>query len=121
MKFFISFLLIALLSFAACLYFPWWSIAVVAFVVAMVLPQRPGKAFLCGFLSLFILWAGASYWISLHNGHLLAHKMSQVILKTDNPYLLILATGLIGAVVGGLSSLAGSLLSGRRTERADNF
>ena len=54
MKFFTSILLTALLSFAACLYLPWWSIAVVAFMVAALIPQKPGKAFLTAFIALFI-------------------------------------------------------------------
>lgn len=110
MKFIISLILIALLSFAACLYFPWWSIAIAAFLVIVVIPQRPGKAFLCGFLSLFLLWAGLSLRISNNNNHILAHKMSAVILAVDNPFLLIVVTGLLGGIIGGLGALAGGLL-----------
>ena len=98
------------LSFATCLYLPWWSIAIVCFIVAALIPQRPGIAFLCGFLSLFILWAGLSFWISNNNAHVLAHKISVVILKKDDPNLLIIVTGLIGAIVGGFAALTGSLL-----------
>lgn len=111
MKFITSLILMALLSFASCLYFPWWSIAIVCFIIAVFIRQRPGIAFLCGFLALFILWAGLSFWISNNNNHVLAHKISLLILKKDDPYLLILVTGLIGAVVGGFAALAGSLLN----------
>ena len=110
MKFIVSLILMAVLSFAACLYLPWWSIAIVCFLVTALIPQRPGIAFLCGFLSLFILWAGLSFWISNNNAHVLAHKISVVILKKDDPNLLILVTGLIGAIVGGFAALTGSLL-----------
>ncbi len=110
MKFLISLLLTALLSFAACLYFPWWSIAIVAFLVAAIIPQKAGKAFITGFLALFLLWGGLSFWISNNNEHLLAHKVSVLILKMDNPYVLILATALIGALVAGFAALSGSFL-----------
>jgi hypothetical protein len=110
MKFIISFILTAVLSFAACLYLPWWSIAIAAFVVAALIPQRPGKAFLTGFLALFFLWAALSFWISNNNEHLLAHKISLLIFKMDSPYVLILATASIGALVAGLAALSGSLL-----------
>ena len=110
MKFFISLILTALLSFAACLYFRWWSIAVAAFIVAVLIPQKPGKAFLMGFLSLFLLWGGLSFWISTNNEQLLAHKISVLILKMDNPYFLILTTALIGALVAGFAALTGSYL-----------
>ena len=110
MKFFISLILTILLSFAACLFFPWWSIAIAAFVVAILIPQKPFKAFLTGFISLFLLWGGLSFWISNNNDHILAHKVSQLLIKMDNPYLLILTTAFIGALVASFSALAGSYL-----------
>ena len=110
MKFISSLLLTALLSFAACLYLPWWSIAIAAFIVAALIPQHAGKAFLTGFLALFLLWGGLSFWISNNNEHLLAHKVSVLILKTDSPYRLILATALIGALVAGFAAMSGSFL-----------
>ena len=58
MKFFVSLILTAFLSFGACLYLPWWSIAIASFLVAALIPQRPGKAFLAGFTALFLLWGG---------------------------------------------------------------
>jgi len=110
MKFFISLILTAFLSFAACLYLPWWSIAIAAFIVAAVIPQKPGKAFLTGFIALFLLWGGLSFWISNNNDHILAHKISVLMLKMDNPYLLIFLTALIAALVAGFAALAGSYL-----------
>lgn len=110
MKFFISLILTALLSFAACLFLPWWSNAIAAFLVAALIPQKPGKAFLAGFIALFLLWGGLSFWISNNNDHILAHKVSQLILKMDNPMVLILVTAMIGALVAGFAALAGSFL-----------
>lgn len=104
----------ALLSFAACLYLPWWSIAIVCCMVALLIQQKPVLAFLCGFLSLFILWGGLSFWISNNNEHLLAHKISLLIIQKDDPFLLILITGLIGAFVGAFAALAGSLARPRK-------
>ncbi len=110
MKFIISLILTALLSFAACLYLPWWSIAVAAFVVAALIPQGAAKSFLTGFTALFLLWGGLSFWISNNNEHLLAHKVSMVLLKMDNPWVLIFATAIIGALVAGFGALSGSFL-----------
>lgn len=110
MKFIISILLMIVLSFVACLYTEWWSIAIVCFVVAALVPQRPRVAFLTGFLALFILWGGLSLWISSNNNHLLAHKVSMIILKNDNPYLLIFITAFTGALVGAFAALTGSYL-----------
>lgn len=108
MKFIISLLLIALLSVAFCLYLPWWSIAIVAFIVAASIPQKPWKAFLTGFIALFLLWGSLSWYISSNNDDLLAHKVSMIILEKDSPYALMLVTALIGSLVAGFASLAGS-------------
>ena len=110
MKFIVSLILTALLSFAACLFLPWWSIALASFVVAALIPQKPGRSFLTGFLALFLLWGGLSFWISNANEHILAHKVSMLMINMDNPYLLMLATGLIGALVAGFAALSGSFL-----------
>ncbi len=108
MKFIVSILLIALLSVAACLYLPWWSIAIVAFIVTALIPQKPFKSFLTGFIALFLLWGLLSWYISSNNNHLLAHKVSLVILKADSPFILIIATAIIGALVAGFAALSGS-------------
>jgi hypothetical protein len=110
MKFILSLILTALLSFVACLFLPWWSIAIAAFAVAALIPQSPGKSFLTGFTALLLLWVGLSFWISNNNGHLLAHKVSMLILKMDNPFVLIFATAVIGALVAGVAALSGSYL-----------
>jgi hypothetical protein len=110
MKWIITVLLTALLSFALCLFLPWWSIAIAAFLVALLIPLRPWKSFLSGFVALLLLWGGGTAWISVENNHLLAGKISQLILNNNNPIALILMTACIGAVVGGFASLSGSLL-----------
>ena len=110
MKFFVSLLLTALLSFAAGLYLPWWSIAIAAFIVAALIPQSAVKSFLAGFTALFLLWGALSFWVSNNNEHLLAHKVSMVLLKMDNPWVLIFATAIIGALVAGFGALSGSFL-----------
>lgn len=110
MKFFISVLLIALLSFAASLFMPWWVIAIAAFIVAFAIPQKPWLAFVAGFTALFILWISISLYISSANDDLLVHKMSVLFIKADNPILLFVLTGLIGGLVAGFGSLTGRLL-----------
>lgn len=110
MKFIISILLIALLSFALCLYLPWWSVAIAAFTVAVFIHLSPLKSFLAGFIAIFLLWTILAYIISANNDHILAHRISKLILKIDNPFLLSLVTGLIGALVAGFASLSGSYI-----------
>jgi hypothetical protein len=118
MKFIVSLIVTALLSFAVCLYFPWWSIAIVAFLVAALIPQSAGISFLTGFLSLFLLWGILSFLVSSGNQHILAHKMSLVMFKVDSVFLLILVTGLIGGLVAGFAALTGSFLRKKKVASA---
>jgi len=118
MKFFISTVLIAVLSMAACFYLPWWVIAIVAFIVAALIPQKPIWSFVAGFTALFLLWGGVASYLSINNNHILAHKISLLILKTDSPAFLILVTALIGALVAGFAALAGSYVH-RRLDAAN--
>ncbi len=110
MKFTVSIILTVLLSFVACLYLPWWSIAVVSFLIAIVIFQKPYMAFITGFISLLLLWGGLAWWISAANDDLLAHKISVLVIKADSPFLLVGLTALIGAVVAAFAALSGSLL-----------
>jgi hypothetical protein len=109
MKFFITIIVIALVSFVASLFMPWWVIAIAAFVVSFFIPQNNGKAFTAGFIALFLLWAGISLYLSIANNYLLAHKMSLLFLKIDNPISLIIVTGIIGGLVAGFASLSGAM------------
>ena len=113
MKFIVSILLTALLAFVICLYMEWWSIALAAFAVAAIIPQRPARSFLTGFIALFLLWGGLSFWLSNANHHALAHKVSMLIISKDAPWSLMLATALIGALVGGFAALTGSFVRGK--------
>lgn len=113
MKAVISTFLIILLSFVACLYLPWWSIAIVAFVVSAFIRQKPIVSFMGGFVGLFLLWSILSFYISVNNDHILAHRISLLILPTDSPYLLVLTTGLIGGIVAGFAALTGSYIYAR--------
>jgi hypothetical protein len=119
MKFVISTILIIFFSFLGCLFFPWWIIAIVAFIIPTLIYQDHFVSFICGFISLFLLWGFLSFWISLKNEHILAHRVSLLIFKTDNPFLLIFVTAFIGALVAGFAALTGSYV--RKDKQQTNF
>src|SRR5215212_6475600 len=101
MKLFVAIILTALLAFVGGLYFPWWSLAIAAFLSALLIHQRSGKAFLSGFLGVFILWAFLAWWIDMKNQGLLSKKVADIFHLGGSSVLLILVTALIGALVGG--------------------
>lgn len=82
----------------------------VSFFIPLVITQKPYLAFLTGFIALFLLWGLLAFWISSVNNHLLAHKVSILVIKTDNPLLLIVVSGLVGALVAAFAALSGALL-----------
>ena len=110
MKLIVSILLIALLSFAAGLYLPWWSIALAAFIVAVLIYQKAGAAFLSGFLGLFLLWGILSWIRDVKNEGILSHKIAAIFPLGGSSFLLILVTAIVGGLVAGLASLSGSYL-----------
>ena len=110
-KFVSALILTALLSFAAGLYLPWWSIALVAILVSIIIPLAPWKSFLSGFLALFLLWGILAYWIDAKNNSILSQKMAQIFQLGNSSMLLILITALIGALVAGFAALTGSYIN----------
>lgn len=116
MKFVSALIITFLLAYAAGFYLPWWSIAVVAFVVALFITQKPFPSFLAAFLALFLLWAGLASYIDIKNQHLLAGKISQLLFQTKSHYLLILVTGLAGGLVAGFAALTASFVRKTKTE-----
>jgi hypothetical protein len=110
MKFIVSLLLTALLSFTAGLYLPWWSIAICAFIVAILILQSPGKAFLAGFVGVFLLWFIFSLVIDSANDHILSHKIARIFPLGGMSFLLVLVTALMGGLVAGLAALSGAYL-----------
>jgi hypothetical protein len=114
MKFLASTALIALLSLIAGLYGPWWGFALAAFLVSVLITQRPGMAFLSGFVALFLLWGLLAWRIDAANGSLLSRKVAQILPLGGSPFLLILVTAIIGALVGGGAALSGSYLKKTR-------
>ncbi|HNA95664.1 MAG: hypothetical protein IT248_05765 [Chitinophagaceae bacterium] len=110
MKFLTATLLTLLLAFVSGLYLPWWGIAIVALLVAAIVHQKAGKAFLSGFLGLFLLWGGLAFWIDMKNDHILSQKIAAILPLGGNSILLILVTALVGGLVAGFAALSGSFL-----------
>lgn len=110
MKFLLATLLTAFLSYIICLFLPWWGIAIVAFLVALLVRQTIGESFLAGFTALFLLWGVLALWIDIKNESILSTKIAQLFSLGESHFLLILLTALIGALVGGFAAMCGASL-----------
>jgi len=110
MKLIVAILVTGLLAFLGGLYLPWWSLALAAFIVALLVHQHAGKAFLAGFAGVFILWAVLAWWCDMKNEGILSKKIATLLPLGGNPILLILVTAFIGGLVGGFGAMTGSFL-----------
>jgi hypothetical protein len=110
MKFTTSVILTALISFIAGLKFEWWTIALAAFLVALLIHQKAGKAYLAAFTAIFILWGALALWINIQNQSILSAKIAKVLPLGGSPAALIFVTALIGALVAGFAAMSGSYL-----------
>jgi hypothetical protein len=110
MKFLITIILIAVCSAVAEYFLPWWTIAIVAFMVAIAMPLKPGKAFLSGFVGIALFWLCAALMKDIPNEHILSSRMAVLFFKKPNYDLFILVTVLVGGLVGGMAAWSGALI-----------
>lgn len=110
MKFFVATILTALLAFISGLFLPWWGIAITSLLVAVLVHQKAGKAFLAGFVGVFILWAGLAWWIDMKNNGILSKKIAGILPLGGSSIVLILVIGLVGGLVAGFAAMSGSYL-----------
>lgn len=110
MKFLVATILTTLLAFISGLFFPWWGIAITSLLVAVLVHQKAGKAFLSGYLGVFLLWGGLALWIDIKNNGVLSKKIASVLPLGGNSVYLILVTGLIGGLIAGFAAMSGSYL-----------
>jgi hypothetical protein len=110
MKFILALILTALLAFICGLYFSWWVYGIAALLVALLVPQGAGRAFLSGFIGVFLLWAGIAWWIDMKNNGVLSARIASLLPLGGNGYLLILVTGIVGGLVAGFAAMSGSFL-----------
>lgn len=110
MRLLVSILLIAVLSFIAGLYGPWWTIAIIAFLVALLIPQSVGRSFLAGFLAILLLWVVLAFIKDLSNDSYLSARVAQLFKLGAASILLIFITGLIGGLVSGFAAMSGAAL-----------
>jgi hypothetical protein len=103
-------LLIFVLASAAQLDLPWWSLAAVAFVIGLVLAPSARAAFAAGFGGAALSWLVPAAWQSYQNDGLLAHRMAELLPLGGSPAVLVLVTGVIAGLVGGLAALTGTWL-----------
>lgn len=102
-------LLIAVTATIGQLLLPWWWVApLAAFVVEVVFGKGDRLGFFSGFYGIAIPWMILAFYIDHQNGSVLAQRVLGIFSLPQFGLVLVLVTGLIGGLAGGVSSLAGS-------------
>ena len=130
MKFLFRFLCIMGFSAILQLYFPFWIVAVIAFIVGILFAQRPRRfafskrkqkssySFWAGFWAIFLLWGMIAWIWDMQNDSILSIRITgmlfsdigEAISDSVKAYLLIFVTALIGGLLAGFSAMAGNAL-----------
>ena len=86
----------------------WWLGVVVCFVIGFLLP--PKWAFLMGFLAVFVLWLGLSFYMDMQNSSRLSAAIAQILPLGGSTILLLLLSSILGALPAGFAMWSGALL-----------
>lgn len=104
------FLLLFIVAFILQFFTPWWTCAIVSLVFCYYFshPKRntAQRAFWSGFAGIGIGWLLYSLYIHFTTNGILTGKVAEMI-QVPSIWLLIAATALIGALVGGVAGITG--------------
>ena len=113
--FLIKVLVIIVLSFVLTLVLPWYFTFIVCFLVGLFLSNLAGNNFIAGLLAIGIFWSSYALFLDFRNNHTLSNKIAQLFsesLNTDiTSGVLVLITTFLGALLGGLSTMAGAMIT----------
>ena len=88
-------------------FLPWWSVMLASFITAILFNLKSTAVFFVPFLAISLFWIVYAFWLSNANDFILANKIAILLPLQGNPYLLILVTGLVGGLSGGIAGIFG--------------
>jgi cell division protein FtsX len=99
-------ILMAVLDIILQFFFDFWVAGVVTFILSLLFSNSAGNAFFSGFWAVGLVWLMMSLVSHIPNGGILTDKVSRMF-SLPFSWLLIVITVFIGALIGGISALAG--------------
>lgn len=103
----INFITTIIIALILSQFLPWWSVMVAGFVSALFFSLKKSAVFFVPFLAILMFWSIYAFIISSNNDFILAKKIAVLFSLGDNPYILILITGIVGGLAAGVAALLG--------------
>lgn len=107
MKLIIRIIIIGALTYFLLPFSAWWMCMLIAFTICAISPSSGLNAFIAGFLGVGLTWMGHAWSLDVQNNSAFSGKIAE-IMQLNDPIFLVLATGAIGGIAGGFSSLTGT-------------
>jgi len=115
--------IIIILSIILTFFLPWYTPFIICFFTGLILSNKPGNNFLAGLVGVGLFWSVYALILDIKNGHILSSKVAQLFADSLQTQItggvLIMVTAFLGALLGGLSAMAGAMLAdnGSRKKR----
>ena len=107
MKLVLRILLIGIITYFLSPYFEWWTGMAAALLVCFFLPSSFFNAFIAGFLGVGLVWMGLAWALDTDNNSVFSGIIVQFF-PLEDPLFLILGTGLVGGLSGGMAGTTGT-------------
>lgn len=110
MKLIIRIILIGVATYFISPILPWWTGMAAGFITCLLLPSTLLNAFIAGFLGVGLVWMGQAWVLDVANESAFTNVIIDLLQIgiLDDPILLVLVTGLIGGIAGGLAATSGA-------------
>jgi hypothetical protein len=121
--FLVKLAIIAILSLVLTFFLPWYTPFIICFLTGLILSNKPGNNFLAGLLGIALFWLSYALFLDIKNDHVMSTKIADLFsekLQTEiTGAVLIMITTFLGALLGGLSAMAGAMIidDGSRKKR----
>jgi hypothetical protein len=94
----------------------WWSVMLAAALTGLIIPLKGFKVFAIPFLSILIFWSVYAFVLSNGNDFRLSKQIGVLLGIGEQPYLVILITGIIGGLAAGVAGIFGKQLSNLKSK-----
>ena len=107
MKLIIRIIAIGVLTYFVSPFGSWWMAMVSSFLICFMLPSSGLIAFIAGFLGVGLVWLGSAWDLDVENSSAFSSRIAEVM-QMGKPLILILFSGAIGGISGGVAAITGS-------------